>query len=73
MKNGENCLEPLNLFADIDPLVKDPSVEQDNSNMLQINEGLIQYLSFKDEKDLLLGVGVLRRKCFWCYSSGIVI
>ena len=73
LKNGETCLGPLNLFADIDPLVKEPSVEQDDSNMLQINEGLIQHLSFKDKKDLLLGVGVLRWKCFWCYSSGIVI
>ena len=27
LKNGETCLEPLNLFADIDPLVRGPSVE----------------------------------------------
>ena len=27
LKNGETCLEPLNLFADIYPLVRGPSVE----------------------------------------------
>ena len=32
-------------------LVVKPSVEQDDSNMLQIDEGLIQHLSSKDEKD----------------------
>ena len=31
-------------------LVVEPSVEQDDSNMLQIDEGLIQHLSSKDEK-----------------------
>ena len=30
MKNGETCLEPLDPFADIDPLVSEPSVEQDD-------------------------------------------
>ena len=27
LKNGETCLGPLDLFADIDPLVSEPSVE----------------------------------------------
>ena len=30
LKNGEICLEPLDPFADIDPLVREPSVEQDD-------------------------------------------
>ena len=51
LKNGETCLEPLDSFADIDPLVSEPSVEQDDSNILQIDKGLIQYLSSEDEKD----------------------
>ena len=34
LKNGETCLEPLDPFADIDPLVSEPSVEQDDSNIL---------------------------------------
>ena len=51
LKNGEACLKPLDPFADIDPLVSEPSVEQDDSNVLQINEGLIQHLQSKDEKD----------------------
>ena len=51
LKNGETCLELLGLFADIDPLVSEPSVEQDGSNILQIDEGLIQHLSSEDEKD----------------------
>ena len=51
LKNGETCLESLNPFADIDPLVSEPSVEQDDSNILQIDKGLIQYLSSEDEKD----------------------
>ena len=51
LKNGETCLEPLDLFADIDPLVSKSSVEQDDGNMLQIEEGLIQHLPSKDEKD----------------------
>ena len=50
LKNGETCLKPLDLFADIDPLVSELSVEQDDSNKLQINKGLIQHLSFEDEK-----------------------
>ena len=51
LKNGETCLEPLDPFADIEPLVSEPSVEQDDSNILQINEGLIQHLSAEDKKD----------------------
>ena len=51
LKNGDTCLEPLDPFANIDPLVSEPSVEQDGSNMLQIDKGLIQDLSPKDEKD----------------------
>ena len=30
LKNGETCLEPLDPFADIDPLVTEPSVEKDD-------------------------------------------
>ena len=44
-------MEPLDLFADTDPLVSKSSVEQDDGNMLQIEEGLIQHLPSKDEKD----------------------
>ena len=33
-KNEETCLEPLDAFADIDPLVSKPCVEQDDSNIL---------------------------------------
>ena len=44
-------MEPLDAFTDIDPLVSGPSVEQDYINILQINEGLIQYLLDEDEKD----------------------
>ena len=51
LKNGETCLEPLDPFADIDPLVSEPSVEQDDSNILQIDKGLIQHLPSEDEKD----------------------
>ena len=51
LKNGETCLEPLDLFADIDPPVSESSVEQDGGNILQIEEGLIQHLSSKDERD----------------------
>ena len=43
-------MEPLDAFTDIDPLVSGPSVEQDDSNILQINESLIQYLFDEDEK-----------------------
>ena len=51
LKNGETCLEPLDPFADIDPLVSESSVEQDHSNIFQIDKGLIQHLSSEDEKD----------------------
>ena len=51
LKNWETCLEPLDPFADIDPLVSEPSVEQDDSNMLQIDEGLTQHLLFEGETD----------------------
>ena len=51
LKNGETCLEPLDPFTDIDPLLSEPSVEQDDSNILQIDEGLIQQLSSENEKD----------------------
>ena len=51
LKNGETCFEPLDPFADIDPLVSQPSVEQDDGNMLQIKEGLIQHLPSENEKD----------------------
>ena len=51
LKNGKTCLVPLDSFADIDSLVSEPSVEQDDSNILQIDKGHIQYLSSKDEKD----------------------
>ena len=47
----ETCLEPLDPFADIDPLVSESSFEQDDSNILQIDKGLIQHLSSEDEKD----------------------
>ena len=46
----ETCLEPLDPCADIDSLVSKPSVEQDDSNMLQVDEGLTKHLSSKDEK-----------------------
>ena len=49
LKNSDICLEPLDPFADIDPLLSEPSVEQDDSNMLQIDEGLIQHLLSEDE------------------------
>ena len=51
LKNGETCLEPLDLFPDIGPLVSELTVEQDDSNKLQIDKGLIQHLSPEDEKD----------------------
>ena len=44
-------MELLDPFADIDPLVSESSVEQDDGNMLQIEEGLIQHLSSVYEKD----------------------
>ena len=51
LKNGETCLELLNPFADIDPLLSETSVEQDDGNMLQIKDGLIQHVPSKDEND----------------------
>ena len=36
LKHGETYLEPLDSFADIDPLVSGPSVEQDDSNIFQM-------------------------------------
>ena len=51
LKNGETCLEPLDLIADINPLVSEPSVEQDDSDIFQIDKGHIQHLSSEDEKD----------------------
>ena len=51
LKKGETCLEPFDLFADIGPLVSEPSVEQDDSNILQIDNGLIEHLLSEDEKD----------------------
>ena len=52
LKNGETCLEPLDPFASIDPLVSEPSVEQGDSNILQIiDEGLIQQLLSENEND----------------------
>ena len=51
LKNGETCVEPLNPFANIDPQVSEPSVEQDGNNILQIDVGLIQHLSSENEKD----------------------
>ena len=51
LKNGETCLEQLASFADIDPQVSEPFVEQDGSNIHQISEGLIQHLLSEDEKD----------------------
>ena len=47
----ETCLlEPLDPCTDIDPLVSEPSVEQDDGNMLQVDAGLIKHLSSKDDK-----------------------
>ena len=51
LKIGQTCLELLGLFADMDPLVSELCVEQDDSNILQIDEVLIQHLSFEDEQD----------------------
>ena len=51
LNNGETCLEPLDPFADINPLVTESSIKQDDSNILQIDKGLIQHLSSEDEKD----------------------
>ena len=51
LKNGETCLEPWDPFADIGPLVSEACVEQDDSNIIQIDKGLTQHLSSEDEKD----------------------
>ena len=51
LKYRETCLQPLDPFANIDSLVSEPPVKQDDSNMFQIDEGLIQHLSSEDEKD----------------------
>ena len=51
LKKGETCFKPLDLFADIDPPVSKPSAEQDDSNILQIDEGLLQHLSSENKKD----------------------
>ena len=70
----ETCLEALDPFAAID-LVSKPSVEQDDSNMLQIKESLIQHLLSDEQMNPCDsdGVGAWRCKCFWCHSSGTVI
>ena len=34
LKNGETCLEPLDPFSDIVPLVSEPSVEQNDGKSL---------------------------------------
>ena len=39
------------MFADIEPLLTEPSVEQDDSDILQIDKVLNQHLSSEDEKD----------------------
>ena len=50
-------MEPLNPFANIDPPTLNPfanikpSVEQDDSDIIQIDKGLIQHLPSEDEKD----------------------
>ena len=51
IKNGETCLEQLRMFADIEPLLTEPSFEQDDSDILQIDKDLNQHLSSEDEKD----------------------
>ena len=51
LKNRKTCLEPLDQFADIDPLVSKPSVEHHDSNILQIEEGLMQHLPSEDENN----------------------
>ena len=48
MKYGETCLETLDPFVNIDALVSEPSVEQDDNDILQIDEGHVQYLSSED-------------------------
>ena len=51
LKNEEAYLESLDPFADIDLLRRKPSVEQDDSNILQIDEDLLPHLSSEDEND----------------------
>ena len=51
LKNWKTCLEPLDPFADIDPLVSKSSVEHHDSNILQTEEGLIQHLPYEDENN----------------------
>ena len=46
LKNGETCLEPLDPFADIDPLVSEPSVEQDDSTILSTWSGSLKMEMF---------------------------
>ena len=57
LKNGETCLEPLDPFADIDPLVSQPSIEQDDGKSLQIEEGLYSTSVVRRRKGFL-GIGV---------------
>ena len=64
LKNGETCLEPLDSFADIDPLVSKHSIEQDGGNIFQIEEGLIQHLSPKMKRILATWSGRLKMKMF---------
>ena len=73
LKNGETCLEPLDPFADIDPLVSEPSVEQDDVIYSKWTKALFSICRPKMKRFLQLGEEVLRWKYFWCYSSGIVI
>ena len=51
LKCTETCLEQLESFADVDPQLSEPFVEQDGSNIHQISEGLIKHLLSEDEKD----------------------
>ena len=46
-----HLIGPLDPFVNIDQLISEPSVEQDGSKSLQIEEGLIQHLSSDNEKD----------------------
>ena len=65
-----------NLFGTIGPICwpSEPSVEQDDSNMLQIEEGFFSASVVRRWKGFLrLGVGDWRWKFVWCYSSGNVI
>ena len=51
LKNEETCLEPLESFADIDPLVSEPSVEQDDIVCSKLTKVLFKHLSSEEEKD----------------------